>query len=326
MRSIFLVWLLVGCIDQPNPVRGPGQTQIAIRLSEMGLYVGQLSDLTPAPGIVPYDVNVSLYSDLAEKQRFVWLPPGTSFGATDDRWDVPDGTYFIKNFFYPLDARDPTAGRRLVETRLLITRGSGLDASTYIWNNDQTDALVSGGNEDVRVQWIDETGASRDDKFHVPGTSLCSSCHSDRPLGWRTRQQPSPHVLVESGLLDHDPPAGITLSDPYGTASLDVRARSYLDANCSHCHGAGGEAEGTGVLFDFEHTDMASLPLCRSTEPVGGNKRVIVPGRPEQSGMISRLLSDDPFIRMPRGPSRIPDPKGVPLLREWIEAMPGGCP
>jgi hypothetical protein len=317
---------LTACIDQPVPVPGPGQTTAANLLSELNVYRGPLANLDPVAGITPYDVNVSLYSDFADKQRFVWLPEGAKLGATADRWDVPTGTYFIKNFFYLNDARDPSAGRRIVETRFLIKDDSGLTASTYVWNDAQTDAVASGGNLDVPVHWIDSAGATHDESVHVPGTSLCESCHDGRPLGWRTRQMPDPAALVAQGLLDTTPPAGIALVDPTGSADLDARARSYLDANCSHCHAKVGEAASTGVFFDYEHTDAAHLPLCKHTSTVSGNDQVIVPGHPERSALISRMFSDDAFLRMPRGPTRIPDPDGTRVLAAWIEQMPAGCP
>ncbi|HEY0253529.1 MAG TPA: hypothetical protein VGC41_18475 [Kofleriaceae bacterium] len=317
---------LAACIDQPVSVPGPGQTTSADRLSQLNVYAGTLADLVPVAGVAPYDVNVSLYADFADKQRFVWLPEGARFGADADRWDVPTGTYFIKNFFFPNDARDPSAGRRIVETRFLIQGDSGLTASTYVWNDEQTEAFASGGNVDVAVHWIDSAGVTRDESVHVPGSSLCASCHDNRPLGWRTRQMPDPTELVALGILDHVPPPGITLVDPTGTADLDARARSYLDANCSHCHASTGDASGTGVFFDYEHTDAAHLPLCKHTSKVSGNDRIIVPGHPEQSALISRMFSDDAFVRMPRGPTRIPDLEGTAVLNAWIAQMPAGCP
>ncbi len=187
------------------------------------------------------------------------------------------------------------------------------------------------------VRWIDGKGDLHDERFHVPGTSTCEDCHQDRSLGMRTRQIVHPGVygdgtldqashLVTANVLDGAPPAGLVLVDPLGDAPLDARARSYLDANCAHCHGSGGEARGTGVLWDYDHTDAAQLPLCRHTPTVGGNDRVIVPGHPEQSEFLSRILSADPWARMPQGPGRIPDAAGVALLSRWVSEMtPGGC-
>ncbi len=334
------LWMAAaGCVDQPNPVPPPGSTTPVDRLSEMGIFEQPLNQLQPRAGIVPYDVNVSLYSDGAEKHRFIFVPPGTTIHATDDRWQPPLGTYLIKNFYYPNDARDESQGIHLIETRFLIQQDAGLEVSTYLWNDAQTDAVASGGNVDVPVRYIDANGVLHDDYFHVPGTSLCQSCHDDRMLGLRTRQIDHPGTypdgtsdqishLVAAGVLDAAPPdGGIVLSDPFGAAPLDARARSYLDANCAHCHASVGEASGTGVFWDYEDTGPGQLPTCRLTNAVDGNDHVLVPGHPEQSEFISRMLSPDAFVRMPQGPTHDPDGAAIAVLSQWVQAMtPGGCP
>jgi uncharacterized repeat protein (TIGR03806 family) len=336
-----LALLLTGCgIDTADPIPPPGSSTPVDRLSELGIFEPPLAALVPRAGVVPYDVVVSLYADGARKHRFVILPPGQALHAPEDGTDrlvVPTGTYFVKSFYYPLDARDESRGIRLVETRFLVRRDDGYDASTYLWNDDQTDAVASGGNLDVPVDWIDQAGVARHDSFHVPGTSLCQSCHADRALGIRMRQLAVPgsqaggpdqiDQLVAKGMLDRRPDAGVVLVDPLGDAPLDARARSYLDANCSHCHGSQGLAAGTGVWFDEEDTSAGRLPLCRSTHAIDGRNRVIVPGHPESSEFLARMVSPDPFARMPQGPTRIPDEAGIGVLSAWVAAMtPAGCP
>jgi hypothetical protein len=132
--------------------------------------------------------------------------------------------------------------------------------------------------------------------------------------------------LVSAGVLDEAPLAPEPLADPFGTASLDDRARAYLDANCAHCHAKDGPAAGTKVYWDREHTGAVDLPLCRSTASVDGRDRVLVPGRPQQSEFLARMRSRDPFVRMPRGPAHVPDGAGIAVLSQWVAAMPEGCP
>jgi hypothetical protein len=39
------------------------------------------------------------------------------------------------------------------------------------------------------------------------------------------------------------------------------------------------------------------------------------------------MLSSDPFVRMPQGPSHIPDGAAIAVLSQWVQAMsPAGCP
>jgi hypothetical protein len=189
--------LVAACeVDAPNPIPAPGTSALVDRLSGLRVFTEPLADLEPAEGVIPYDVVAPLYADRAEKRRFIVMPPGEVLtpagGGADDHWEIPIGTYFIKNFYFPRDARDPDAGIQLIETRFLVRKADGYTASTYLWNADQTDALVSGGNVDVPVHWIDEAGVERDQLFHVPGTSFCHVCHDDRVLGIRTRQMARP--------------------------------------------------------------------------------------------------------------------------------------
>jgi hypothetical protein len=322
--------LLGACVDQPHCLAPSGSSVAANRLSQLALFDGPLANLTPSAGVVPYDVNVSLYSDEARKQRFIRLPAGGVVHSTDDRWQAPTGTWLIKNFYYPLDARAPERGRQLVETRILVVGASGLTTSTYVWNDDQSDALCSGGNVDVPTAWIDDRGGARSDHFHVPGTSQCQSCHDNHLLGWRTRQlhhDDQMAQLVQLGVVDSAPPNPTALVDPVGAAPLADRARSYFDANCGHCHNAesSADASGTGVFFDFDH-DLGTL-FCRSTDAVDGRDRVLVPGHPEQSEVFARMRAADAFLRMPRGPTHIPDAAGIAVLTEWVSSLPArSCP
>ncbi len=60
---------------------------------------------------------------------------------------------------------------------------------------------------------------------------------------------------------------------------------------------------------------------------MAGNDHVIVPGHPEQSEFLSRMLSTDPWVRMPQGPVHVPDVAGIAVLSRWVRDMaPEGCP
>lgn len=338
MGAALLCLLLSACVDQPNPIPPPGSTTPVTRLSELHIFDGDPALQRPATGFVPYDVNVPLYSDGAHKRRFALVPEGEKIHVTDTWWELPVGAYLVKTFYYPRDERDPSLGEQLIETRFLVRDASGLRASTYVWNQAQTDAFVSGGNLDVPFSFIDASGAQHDDSFHVPGTSQCQTCHEDRALGLRIPQMDKAIAfdggttnqidhLFESGLIDMAPAARDPLPDPFGNAPLDARARSYLDANCGHCHATTGSAAGTKVYWDRASTAGSTLPVCRPTDSVDGRDRVLVPGHPERSEFLARMTSSDASVRMPRGPSHIPDTAGIALLSSWVAAMdPVECP
>lgn len=322
-----------GCSRPLRPIAPPGSRTPVERLSELGIFEGEPARQVPRSGFVAYDVNASLYADGARKRRFLYIPPGSQIQTSADRFQLPVGSYLVKTFSFPRDLRNAALGERLVETRFLVRTEDGFTASTYVWNDAQTDAQASPGDLDVPVTWVDEGGVRRTQVFHVPSTSQCAGCHAGRALGIRSRQLD--HVAeyadgthdqlshwVKVGLIDGRPPPHLLLSDPEGKAPLAARARSYLDANCSHCHGDGGSAERTDLFWDLEHTTEAEMPTCRETRRVDGRDRVLVPGHPEQSEFLARMRSDNPRVHMPRGPAKLADRAGISLLSAWVASLP----
>jgi hypothetical protein len=45
-----------------------------MKLSEYGFFIGDMKQLIPAQGVMPYHLNTPLFTDFAEKARFVALP------------------------------------------------------------------------------------------------------------------------------------------------------------------------------------------------------------------------------------------------------------
>ncbi len=75
----------------------------------------------PVAGVHPYRLNTPLYSDGAEKMRFVYRAAGTQFTAQGDGLlDLPVGTALIKTFAF-----GPGSDRRPIETRVLPPRADG---------------------------------------------------------------------------------------------------------------------------------------------------------------------------------------------------------
>lgn len=318
-------------------------------LDALGLFDDSVAQ-SPRDGVIPYDVNAILYADEAEKLRFMMVPDGKS--ATYDpeaMWDYPDGTTFIKTFYYDNDARDPSQGRRLLETRI-IRRDAGVwTGRTYLWNDEQTEARRYKTGKTLQVTWTDSDGNPRSQSYRVPNDNECKTCHSKdhqfEPLGPRTRQLNREHAyggnitenqidrLVELGWLMGDtgkPEDRFTLADPYGDKPLADRARGYLDANCSHCHRPGGEAGSTALDLRAESTEPYSLGVCRVPVAAGpgsgGRDYDVVAGEPDQSIMIFRMQSTDPELKMPELPTLTSDVQGTALVSAWIAGMDGsGC-
>ena len=57
----------------------------------------------------------------------------------------------------------------------------------------------------------------------------------------------------------------------------------------------------------------------------GGLQYDIVPGQPDASILVYRMISTEPEIRMPELGRNLVHDEGVALIREWITAMAGGC-
>ena len=121
------------------------------------------------------------------------------------------------------------------------------------------------------------------------------------------------------------------LYDPLGDeGTLEQRARSYLHANCSHCHRQDGGAGISGLRFVYWEQEPVHLGICKPPAAAGsasnGLSYDIFPGSPEQSIAIFRMQSLDPEIKMPELPSQVLNPEGIALISEWIAAMePAGC-
>jgi uncharacterized repeat protein (TIGR03806 family) len=311
-------------------------------LSAYGLFTGTGATQDPAPNVFAYDVIAALFADEAGKHRFMQLPATGEKARYDDGepWTLPVGSIVVKTFFYPRDARDPAAGERLIETRLLIRGPSEIVPITYIWNAAQTEAVREVAGRDVHVDWIDETGQARSTNYRVPNTNDCKRCHgldSVRLLGVKTRQLDRPSAafggenqidaLAARGFFESPPPSGPRdhLTDPRADgAPIDARGRSYLDANCGHCHNKSATADWSGLELDWGDHAPRSLGVCKtpsSAGDTGGHRFDIVPGRPEESVLLYRMQLIDSAYRMPEG-SRTPDARGVAVIADWITALP----
>lgn len=113
------------------------------------------------PALVPFDLAVPLWADDTDKQRWLYLPPGTSAAWRDvDALDLPLGAMLVKTFAYPHDRRDPSAGRRLLETRVLLRQQGGWKAAAYVYRDDGGDADLAAAGDELDAAWIDGDGAA----------------------------------------------------------------------------------------------------------------------------------------------------------------------
>jgi uncharacterized repeat protein (TIGR03806 family) len=310
------------------------------RLSSWQLF-DDIASQTPATGVIPYDLTTPLFSDYTTKERFVRLPAGTTAAwSADDPLGLPVGSVLVKTFSYLHDRRDPSLGRTLLETRVLVHGETGWHGTSYVYGGDTDDAKIAIAGGIIDASWIHDDGSARTNHYVVPNQNQCKLCHAEHddvvtPVGPKVRnlQPDRVQALIDAGALVDAPPSdqwprAITAFDP-ASGTLEERARAWLDINCGFCHNPRGAARTSGLYLDHAQTDPAKFGVCKAPVATGrgsGNLQYdIVPGAPDASIMISRLESTDPEIRMPELGRNLVHAEGVALIREWIASMPGGC-
>jgi uncharacterized repeat protein (TIGR03806 family) len=345
--ALLLMLLVLGCGKEPSiPVTAGQEDEPPAQLSAYGLFVGTGATQEPAAGVVPYDINTALFSDDAEKFRFVRLPTGTAVRYDPEQvFEFPVGTILVKTFAYPRDARDPSQGRRLIETRLLIRRADKWIGLPYVWNADQTEATLRIIGGLVEVTWRDQSGQERHVPYQVPNTNHCKGCHENnkemRPIGLRADQLNRVYPFgegaenqlsrwVKLGILREGPAdphmaPRLAVWDNPTTGTLDERARAWLDVNCAHCHNPEGPAKNTGLDLRKSQNDPAKWGVWKAPvaagKGTGGRSYAIVPGKPDESIVMYRLESTEPGVLMPDLGRRTVDRAGNALVRAWIGSL-----
>jgi uncharacterized repeat protein (TIGR03806 family) len=310
-------------------------------LSSFGFFTGDISLLQPEVGVVPYDLQTPLFSNYAEKARFIKLPAGSSvqYHATEE-FDLPVGTYLVKSFYYPNDFRDLSKGRRIMETRVMLRDEQGWQTWPYIWNDAQTDAVYDPTGQTMQVSYINEQGKKVNTNYLVPNKNQCKGCHLQNntvmPIGIAARHINSDYGYVagtmnqlqywkQQGMLqalpDKDIPANANWKDE--SQSLDARARAYLDINCGHCHRPDGPANTSGLFLYAHEKNATALGVMKTPVAAGrgsGNRQYdIVPGKPDASILLFRMQTNDPGIAMPEIGREQIHAEGVALIKEWIK-------
>lgn len=314
-----------GSVRRIVPAEPPGASDFPTQLSQTGC-VDAADPRQPAAGLVPYAPIAELWSDGADKRRWLALPDGERLTvAPDGDLEFPVGSVLVKLF---------ERGGRPIETRLFMHHPSGWAGYSYAWDAHGTDATLLEGSE-RRV--LDDGSA-----WYFPSRGDCMVCHTSAAgfvLGVELAQldhdlvYPSTNrranqraTLEHIGLLDADAPGPEPLVAPHGDGDLEARARSYLHANCSNCHRPGGRTPSAmdlragiplraagicDVVPDSHDLGLADARIVAA----GDASRSVLPARMRQSGLL----------RMPPLATLVVDEAGAGLVHDWIEAL-AGCP
>jgi len=325
-------------------------TPIPTTLYDTGAFTNLLSltgphdTLQPAPGILPYVINVPFWSDNAIKSRWFSVPNTNltiGFNASGN-WSFPTGTVWIKNFNLQLTNGDPASEIRL-ETRLLVKSLSGVYGVSYRWGGSQTNAsLVSAAGFDENFA-INDGGIIRTQVWHYPSQNECITCHTPAGgfgLGMRTEQincsydygfGPTNEIqaLSTAGYFSapvtNDVSSLLTLAAATNTsASLEFRSRSFLAANCSQCHQpAGTVSQANWDARITTPTALAGLINGALVNNLGSTSNfVIAPHLPANSALLSRIATRGAnSIQMPPLASSLVDGTATNLITQWILSL-----
>jgi hypothetical protein len=294
-----------------------GEPMYPALLSETGLYADIESEEL-ADGVEAYHPRYELWSDGAEKRRWVKLPAGAVIDTSDlDFWSYPMGTRLFKEF---------TAAGTRVETRLLHKQAAGWAMVSYLWNDDQRDAVA------VPDGVIDALGTDHD----VPSAAKCAICHDkmpDRVLGFSAVQLSHAEdgitldSLVLAGRLSAPPASALALP---GDATAQA-ALGYLHANCGICHNAQSfVSEVTSAMFWLESAKLGTVeatPVYETTvnQPqdlaLPGADALIAAGQPDKSAVVLRMQQRETEEQMPPIASDVADATGLAAVTAWIDSL-----
>ncbi|REJ67404.1 MAG: hypothetical protein DWQ31_11520 [Planctomycetota bacterium] len=321
------------------------------KLSETGIFA-DLANFEPEPGVIPYEINVSRWHDGAIARRWIMLPgDGTDPESTNDRigfakqdkWRFPPGTIFVKHLDLPMgDAAGDGRPVRPVETQLLVLQNDEQAFGvTYRWNDEGTDAVLLEDELRETIALPSRDGEVVQTQWHYNSRSSCLTCHNKTAgfvLGVSTRQLNRqvryPRVghrnqLVEWSRgsmfvekIEQDQVDKLERLAPMDREEVDLttRVRSYLDANCAHCHLPGGVRASFDARWStpLEQQNLIGGAVLNPSELV--KARVVTPGNPSRSALVHRLLHDD--NRMPPLDVHQRDTEAIEAIYRWIDTLP----
>ena len=329
---------------------------LPLLLSQTGVF-SNTPAMTPNNGLIPYQPNTPLWSDAALKTRYLAVPNNGGVITPDAQiafaptgtWTFPAGTVFVKTFELNTDLTNPSVRHRL-ETRLLVRDfNAQVYGVTYKWrpDNSEADLLTTSLSENILI--TNATGLSTQ-TWYYPSPADCLTCHTpvaNYVLGLNTRQLNGNQTYPATGVTDNqirtlnrlgllNPAIDEAAIASYqklspltnAAASLEERARSYLDANCAQCHQPGG----TGITFDARYnTPLANQNITNfpASFSLGYDNACIVKSKDVwRSVLYDRMNMVDSSnapakIQMPPLARNLIDTNAIAVMAAWINSLPG---
>jgi len=289
-------------------------------LSQLNLFIGDLNTLTVNSNMFKYELNTQLFTDYAHKLRIIGLPEGTALQYEDDGFPIfPTGTLIAKTFYYNLDETNPNSAQQIIETRVLIKEETEWVIGNYVWNEDQTEAVLDQSQHNVTVDFVNETGDDITVNYVVPGANDCTKCHTNSsnvtPIGPKLRTMNfninginQLQHFIDNGYLANAPATDEIVALPNWeddvNYSLEERSRAYFDINCAHCHTPGGFCEFQSTLDLAFETDFNDTNIFQ-----------------RRFSISNRMGNYSPGTSMPFIGTTMIHTQGYDLIQEYLDSL-----
>jgi uncharacterized repeat protein (TIGR03806 family) len=302
--ELYLLGYNDGGIWKIVPGDGSGNSDFPTQLSETGC-ARPSKPGDPVAGMLPYTVNVPLWSDGASKIRYLAIPEGENITVLEDGdFELPVGSVVRKDFLM---------GSNLIETRLLMHDSQGWAGYSYRWEG--SDAVLLNG------------GATSEEGWMFPSRGECLQCHTEaagQTLGLEWAQLNRDGQLEDWAEFLSRSVEVEALATLGGEASIESQARSYLHANCSYCHRPEGVA---GLTIDLRvTTDLTEMGICGVAPDKGdlglSAPLLLEPGNPGNSVLLLRM-QDTGLDRMPPLGTEKVDEEAAAVVESWISGLTG---
>lgn len=352
---LLLIFTFQSCSDQDDeyiPVSPVvvDLTQVPYaKLSDYHFFEGAMKDLNPSLNVIPYEPASGLFTDYAHKKRFIWMPTDVqaTYDADNKILIFPTGTVLIKNFYYTTIQPENTT--KIIETRLMIRQATGWVFVEYIWNDEQTDANLVVGDDFTNgssqaITFKKDNNEIVTINYRIPSDAECIACHKINeiatPIGPKPQNLNYSYAysngnknqlqkLTEQGYLESYPSSIVTTVNYKDiTQPLELRMRSYIDANCAHCHQDQGRCDYRAIRLGFAETlDPTNIGVCIVADETLSPtlQKIVSPGNYSKSIMRYRMNINDESQRMPLLGRTIVHDEGVALIEEWISSLTTTC-
>ncbi len=327
------------------------------KLSDYNFFEGALKNQKPVADVMPYEPASSLFTDYAKKKRFVWMPKNTkgTFNGDGNILELPVGAALIKSFYYEnVQGFASADGKRIIETRIMIRKADGWIFAEYVWNDEQTEAYLNMDGSFTPIEWIDENNVTKSTNYRIPSEAQCTVCHKSSEMvdgnsisinvpiaikpqslnfnynyGSITKNQLT--AWVDAGFLE----SGFSLPSIENTAvsysdiskPIELRARSYMDVNCAHCHSTGKHCDYRPLRLSLAETknNHTNMGVCVETADMqdfeGALSKLVTPGNINRSMLYYRLNTTNEAYRMPLHGRSVIHEEGIALIEQWINSL-----